>query len=206
MRRGLRELLRARGSRRRAPAGRPPGGRSLAGRPLTGGKVLAICLAFFGVIFTVNGYMMFRAIGGFPGLVEEHPYLVSQRYDIERTAQVALGWQVSLGWADGRVEAMIADRAGAPLSGLAVTAVLGRSVTRDQDRKLALSERPGAAGVYGAAAPLAPGRWRVEMRAIDAGGASFRAETTVYSPASGVAPAPASGVSPAPASGGIRTD
>src|SRR5262245_25751182 len=104
------------------------------GRPLTGRTVLITLLAFFGVVFAVNGVMMKLAIDTMPGLEVESAYRASMGYNGEIAAarrQSALGWQVvervdraADGHAAMRVEAR--DSAGAPLSGLAVTARLER--------------------------------------------------------------------------------
>lgn len=149
-------------------------------RPLTGRKVLMIALAFFGVIISVNVYMMVQAIGGFPGLVEQHPYVASQKFDATRNAQIAQGWRTTLVWQDGRLEASMTDRDGAPLRGLIVTADIGRPATREGEVVVTLTPSSGAPGVYGADLALAPGRWRAEMTAIDGGGATHRAGAEIW--------------------------
>jgi nitrogen fixation protein FixH len=163
-----------------APISAPPITAPRTGRPLTGRKVAMIFIAFFGTVFTVNFYMMYRAISGFPGLVEEHPYIVSQEFDTHRDAQIALGWTTKIDWADGRLTATVTDRDGAPLPGLTVNAIVGRSVTRDQDHDLTLVAVPDAPGVYVVQTVLAPGRWRAEMQILNAGGDVFRAEATIF--------------------------
>ncbi|MFT4794528.1 MAG: nitrogen fixation protein FixH [Paracoccaceae bacterium] len=150
------------------------------GRPLTGRKVLMIALAFFGVVFAVNIYMMTQAIGGFPGLVEKHPYRASQRFDRERNAQIAQGWRVGLEWRDARLEAALTDRGGAPLRGLIVTADVGRPTTRQGERLVTLIPIPDRPGVYAADLALAPGRWRAEMVAVDGTGATHRAGAEIW--------------------------
>lgn len=62
---------------------------------ITGRKVLAMFVAFFGVVFAVNFYMASKAVGTFPGLVESQPYIASQTFDVNRKAQEALGWTVT---------------------------------------------------------------------------------------------------------------
>jgi nitrogen fixation protein FixH len=149
-------------------------------RPLTGRKVLIIVLAFFGVIISVNVYMMVHAIGGFPGLVEKHPYRASQKFDVTRNAQIAQGWRAGLDWQDGRIEAVMTDRSGTPLRGLVVTADIGRPATREGERMVTLAPVKGQPGVYGVDLALAPGRWRAEMTAIDGAGATHRAGAEIY--------------------------
>lgn len=144
-------------------------------RPLTGRKVLIIVLAFFGVIISVNAYMMVNAIGGFPGLVEKHPYVASQKFDATRNAQIAQGWRAELGWQDGALTGTLTDRSGAPIRGLVVTADIARPATLQGEQIVTLVPQGGHPGVYAADLDLAPGRWRAEMTAVDGAGATHRA-------------------------------
>ncbi len=54
----------------------------------TGRKMLAIVVAFFAVIITVNLFMAYKAVGTFPGLVVKNSYVASQEFDRNRTAPV----------------------------------------------------------------------------------------------------------------------
>ncbi len=56
-------------------------------RPLTGWHVLAMFVAFFGVIIAVNITMAWKAISTFPGLEVENGYVASQSFDAEMAAQ-----------------------------------------------------------------------------------------------------------------------
>ncbi len=150
-------------------------------RPLTGRKVLMIALAFFGVIIAVNVYMMTQAIGGFPGLVEKHPYVASQHFDAKRNAQIAQGWRAGIEWQeDGWLEASLTDRDGAPLRGLVVTVDIGRPATRQGERILTMTALDDRPGVYAVELPLDPGRWRAEMTAVDGAGATHRAGAEIW--------------------------
>lgn len=149
-------------------------------RPLTGRKVLIIILAFFGVVISVNVYMMVNAIGGFPGLVEKHPYVASQKFDATRNAQIAQGWRAGIDWQDGALAATLTDRDGAPLRGLVVTVDIGRPATRDGERIVTLTPLGDRPGVYAVELDLAPGRWRAEMTAVDGAGATHRAGAEIW--------------------------
>ena len=59
-------------------------------RPLTGWHVLAMFVAFFGVIIAVNLTLAWQAISTFPGLEVENSYVASQTFDADRRAQVVL--------------------------------------------------------------------------------------------------------------------
>ena len=58
---------------------RPP----VSPKPLTGGKVLAMLIAFFGVIFSVNMVMMRLAIQTMPGTDVDSAYTASLAYEKE---------------------------------------------------------------------------------------------------------------------------
>ena len=149
-------------------------------RPLTGRKVLMIAVAFFGVIISVNVYMMMQAVGGFPGLVEKHPYRASQTFDKTRNAQIAQGWRAGVAWQDDVLEATLTDRDGAPLRGLIVTVDIGRPATRQGERIITLVPTADRPGVYAADLILDPGRWRAEMTAVDGAGATHRAGAEIW--------------------------
>ena len=95
-------------------------------KPLTGGKVLAMLVAFFGVVFGVNMTMMRFAIQTMPGTDVDSAYTASLAYEKEiATAhdQNARNWKVDAqirrgpnGGATLQVEAR--DTNGKPMSGL----------------------------------------------------------------------------------------
>jgi nitrogen fixation protein FixH len=146
-------------------------------KPLTGFKVLMIALAGFGVVIAANLAMLLAATGSFPGLVVKNSYVASQDFDARTKAQRELGWHASAVHAEDRLTVAMTGRTGAPLPGLAVTAVVGRPAADRDDIRLELAEGPG-----GYAAPLAlpPGNWRVEITAEGAGGARFEAAAELF--------------------------
>lgn len=135
------------------------------GRPLTGRKVLLIAVAFFGVIIAVNLTMATLAVGGFPGLVSKNAYAEAQQFDAQLKAERALGWRFASDYADGALSVRVAGPGGEPLDGLAVTAVVGRPATLQQDQELGLAPAPGLRGAYVTRLPLGAGMWRVEIDA-----------------------------------------
>ena len=73
-------------------------------RPLTGWHVLAMFVAFFGVIIAVNAGLAWKAISTFPGLEVDNGYIASQSFDAERSAQRALNWTLAHGYDAGARE------------------------------------------------------------------------------------------------------
>ena len=142
-----------------------------ARRPLTGRKVAAVFVAGFSVIVAVNLALAVSAVRTFPGLETDSAYVASQRFDADRAAQEALGWQVALSVEGGTLRLSVRDRGGAPVRPEVTRAVFGRATT-------VLGDRTPEFAWDGAdlVAPLDadPGNWnlRLEMRAAD--GTPFR--------------------------------
>lgn len=130
---------------------------------LTGRKVLAIGLGWFAVVLGANLVLVFIALGSFSGLVTDNAYRAGQLFDAEAKAEQSLGWRLGADWRDGRVAVSVRDADGAPVQGLTVTGTVGRKVTNAEDREVAFSP---AGEVHVAELSLAPGVWRVEIRAV----------------------------------------
>ena len=137
-------------------------------KPITGRTVLYAMLAFFGVIFAVNGSFLYFALSSFPGLSTNQAYEKGISFnktlaDVEK--QKEIGWKNQItATKDGTVRLMMENRAGEPLQGLEVKAVLMRPLNNDNDQNLAFTEY--APGRYQATvATLNPGQWRLEMSA-----------------------------------------
>jgi nitrogen fixation protein FixH len=134
-------------------------------RPFTGWHMLAVTLAFFGVIIAVNILLAVSATSTFPGLVVENSYVASQNYNellAAARAQEAAGWRLELSAPGGVVEATLRDASGAPRPGLAVTALAARPSTEGEDRVLTFADT----GVgYRADAALPGGQWQIDLEA-----------------------------------------
>lgn len=140
-------------------------------RPLTGRHVLAILIAFFSVVFAVNGVFLYQALSSYTGVVSSEPYRKGLQYNdriAAERAQDALGWRDGLALdRSGHVTLELRDGAGQPVRGLNVTAIVGRPSTAASDRRLTLAEV--AAGTYTAGAPaFDDGAWLVNVEASGA--------------------------------------
>jgi nitrogen fixation protein FixH len=109
--------------------------------------------------------------------VVANSYVASQGYDAERQAQIALGWNIAVHEAGGRLSVEINDAVGAPVRGLEVTATVGRPSSDVDDVVLTLA--PDDAG-YAVLLPHKPGLWRVDIQAHGQAGAQLRAHTEIY--------------------------
>ncbi|WP_029031730.1 FixH family protein [Salinarimonas rosea] len=157
------------------------------GRPLTGRKVLAILVAFFGVIFTMNVFLLNIASSTFRGLEVDSTYRASQEFNgtlAESAAQRARGWSVDVRVArrdDGTVAAAfaVADNEGAPLAGLAGTARLAAPADKSLDATGAIVET--GLGRYEAvfAGDPGPGRWTLVTELARDGEVLFRSRNRI---------------------------
>ena len=143
--------------------------RSSTPRRFTGWHMTGILVAFFAVVIAVNMLMATLAVRSFGGVVVDNSYVASQKFNgwLEAArAQEAQGWRETIAIdAQRRVQVSLADAAGAPLNGVAVTATAAHPLGRAPD--IALSFREVAPGRYSADRTLPAGRWRLSLTAAD---------------------------------------
>lgn len=145
--------------------------------PLTGRKVLAIAVAFFGVIIAVNVFLAVKAVGTFPGLEVRNSYVASQSFDRERAAQEALGWTLETTYRDGRLALDFRDAEGRPAPVARLSATIGRTTSAADDLR---PDFVRLGGVYEAAADLAPGKWMVLLEAFAEDGTRFHQRIDLF--------------------------
>lgn len=141
-----------------------------AERPLTGKKVLLIAVAAFGTVIAANMTMMFAATGTFPGLVVKSAYVEGQGWNDRKAAQEALGWEAALLYESGALTIDLGEAA----AGTALELLIGRPTVDAEDRRATV--RAGEP----LAIALAPGAWRIEMKAM--GDAPYQAVATLFVP------------------------
>ncbi|KAA0971801.1 FixH family protein [Aureimonas fodinaquatilis] len=133
----------------------------------TGWHMLAVVVAFFGTIISVNVFMAYSAISTFPGLNAKNSYVASQNYNRlldDAAAQEAQGWQARLTAPDGVLLLELRERSGALLSGFEVSALVGRPAGASQDKLLDFA---ATAKGFSAMEALPRGRWLVSIEAHD---------------------------------------
>jgi nitrogen fixation protein FixH len=162
----------------RGASGKPP-------RELTGRTVLALMLAFFGVIVAVNAFMAREAISTFGGVETESSYRAGQTFERDvamAKAQDAQRWQV-----DAKVAPTVAggaaldiiarDATGAPLTGLLATALFERPTDRRLDRAMTVNEGPP--GHFHGSGDVAAGQWDLVIELSRHGERLFRSVNRV---------------------------
>lgn len=150
------------------------------GRPgftIRGWHVLAAVTAFFAVVIGVDATFTVIAIRTFPGQVSVTPYedgLLYNRRIAQLEAQERLGWRAAASAAPGEVVMAFQDRAGRPLTGLAVTGRLERPAT--EAGRITLRFVETAPGAYVAPAGRLSGAWDLTAEAQGPSGGAFLAE------------------------------
>jgi nitrogen fixation protein FixH len=119
----------------------------------------------FGLVFVVNGLLIWFAVSSFSGVAVEGPFDRGRTYNTviaEAKRQADLGWRVEIALEGKRVVASVVDRDGAPVDLLAVEGRLVRPVERIADVPVALAGAGG--GRYVGAVDLPkPGLWDAKL-------------------------------------------
>lgn len=157
--------------------GRPP-------RRWTGWTILFALLGFFGVIFAVNGLMMYEALSTLSGVDTDSAYQAGLMYEqavATARAQDARHWQVDAKLtpaSDGeRLDVKARDATGQPLVGMQASVIFERPTDRRLDRSVVLVE--DAAGRFHGNADVAAGQWDVVIELTRHGEQLFRSKNRV---------------------------
>ncbi|MBB6414397.1 FixH family protein [Mesorhizobium sangaii] len=138
-------------------------------REFTGRHMLAIILAFFGVVTAVNLTMATLANTSWTGLVVENTYVASQQFNRraeEGRAQAALGWTGKLTIALGEVRYSLSNAAGKPVPLRGVKVLFRHPAYEAEDKAVTLALASGRE--FAAHYTPKDGVWIVEVDA-DAG-------------------------------------
>jgi len=159
-------------------------GNSRTPRPITGRMVLVWLVAFFGVVFAVNGVLIHQALSTLTGVDTESAYQAGRMYEQEvamAKAQDARGWRVDATVTpsrDGaRLELSARDAAGAPVTDIEATVVFERPTDRRLDRNVAVVA--DAPGQFHGAAAVAPGQWDLVIELSRRGEQMFRSKNRI---------------------------
>lgn len=144
---------------------------------IKGWHVAAGVVAFFAVIIAVNSVFLTQAYRTHPGQVAPKPYEAGLIYNAElerQRAQAAQGWRAAAEAQPDQLVVLMQDRDGAPLGGLAVTAILLRPATEHGRAALTLTEV--APGRYVGRQAGLSGAWDTRIEALPTSGPAFVAE------------------------------
>ncbi|MCP8936986.1 FixH family protein [Alsobacter sp. SYSU M60028] len=157
-----------------------------SGFRLNGWHVLAMLVAFFGVVFAVNFTMMRYAVTTFSGVERASPYQDGLAFNSELAdsrRQDAMGWSVDASIERGvdgvaKISVQAKDAGGTALSSLAAGVVLERPADRREDRKGELA-LVGAGRYAGAVSDVAPGQWDLVVSLLQGGKRVFLSRSRV---------------------------
>ena len=137
---------------------------------LKGKHVALIFVTGFSIIISVNLALAWNAVRTFPGLEVKNSYVASQSFDADRTAQLALGWEVSARLKDDNLVLEILKE-GQAINPTILSAIFSRatSVSVDQRPQFAFD---GA--VFTAPVVAEAGNWNLRLVALAENGTEFR--------------------------------
>lgn len=156
-----------------------------AEKTFTGRHMLAVMIAFFGVIIVVNFTMAFLANSSWTGLIVKNGYVASIEFNDKLAAardQKTRGWKAEPAYSDGVLSLSLVDVSGAPVVLDALQATFGRPVSSVQDQILRL-EHAGN-GIYSANETLDEGLWQIAFDGVSAS-QPYRLEMRIRVDASG---------------------
>jgi len=154
-------------------------------RVLTGRAVLIWLLAFFGVVFAINGVLVEAAISTFGGVETLSSYKAGLQFEREASLaqrQDALHWQVDGTLKRDRAGAAVLDVTardgrGAPLHGLTADARLAHPADDRLDRVIKIST--AGDGVFHGATAAQAGQWELIIDLYRGGERVFRSRSRV---------------------------
>lgn len=138
--------------------------REKPGFVFTGWHMLALLVAFFGVIISVNMLMAYYATSTWSGLVVQNTYVASQEFNGKAAgirAMLATGVRGKLTVEKDEIAYVLTVEDGKAVEADAVTAHFKRPVGEHQDFIAALL--PAGEGRYAASHEVLPGDWIVEV-------------------------------------------
>ena len=136
----------------------------VAEQKFTGWHMLAVMLAFFGVIIAVNVTLAVFASTSWSGFVVKNSYVASQEFNSKAAvarAQEALGWTSKLVIAGGTIRYSLMDSKDRPVAVTGATATFRRPAYEAEDEMIPLTVTPDASLV--ASRTLRDGIWIVEL-------------------------------------------
>lgn len=140
-----------------------------------GWHVFGVFASAFGVIIAVNLTLAFNAVRTFPGLEVKNSYVASQSFDVDRAAQLALGWAVAA-HLDGDELVLAITQGGDAIQPEIEEAIFGRATTVRADQT---PDFTFDGTVYRAAVRADAGNWNLRFRARAFDGTLFQQRVIV---------------------------
>jgi len=158
--------------------------RSEKTRPLTGRMVLLYIVAFFSVVMSVNGVMIYEALSTMTGVDTDSAYQAGRMFERDvamAKAQDSRHWQVNAqitpSSGGALLEVAAHDEAGRPLTGMQASAAFQRPTDRRLDRDVELVE--DSPGKFSGSAEIMAGQWDLVIKISLRGEQLFRSKNRV---------------------------
>jgi len=137
---------------------------------IKGWHVFATFFTAFAIIVAVNLTLAYNAIRTFPGLEVKNSYVASQVFDTDRTAQLALNWDVSAKLVGDDLTLTVVEN-GSAISPKINSAIFGRAtnVSQDQFPEFTFDGTTLRAKVSGGL-----GNWNLRLKATSSDGTLFQ--------------------------------
>lgn len=127
-------------------------------------------IAFFSVVFAMNGFFIYKAVSGFDGLVEDNYYEKGLKYNDVIQQKKRLGWKIELSFTDdlktaapNKAKVVIFDHKGEPIGGANVQIALRRPATNEFDNNFELV--PSGCAYHGNISVPVSGLWDLMVTA-----------------------------------------
>lgn len=140
-------------------------------REFTGWHMLGLMVGGFGIIIGVNLILAWNAVATFPGLEARNSYEVSQTFQADRAAQLALRWDVSADITGGVLTVTILDDGGNPVEAEVTQAILGQATNVRMDSTPTFT---WTGSNYTAPVTMTKGYWNLRLELIAPDGTKFR--------------------------------
>lgn len=114
----------------------------------------------FSIIIAVNTTLAINAVRTFPGLETKNSYIASQSFEADRSAQLALEWEVSGSVQDGMLLLSIIEN-GQPIAPIIESAIFGRATHVADDQSLNFAHNGTA---FEAPIEVNSGNWNLRIR------------------------------------------
>ncbi len=150
-------------------------------RKLSGKHVLFMFLAFFGVIFVVNGIFLSKAITSFPGEITKKSYMQGLKYNSvlkQKELQQQLGWSAEIGVVSNELVTRVSDGSGNPLTDVVITAELNQHSDEHKIETFELSETSTGEFSY-SLSDFEKGRWTANIKVLSTSGETLLAQKEI---------------------------
>jgi len=154
-------------------------------RELTGRAVLMWFIAFFGVVFAINGIMVKAATSTFGGVETQSSYKAGLQFEHEAArarAQDDLHWRVEghvarNGAGDAALDVSVRDSSGKPVPGITAEARLAHPADERLDHDIVLTS--AGLGAFHGDAQAQAGRWDLIVDFYRGGERVFRSRSEI---------------------------